>query len=119
MLNSKTLSILLAAAIAVTGVLLYLQAAEQTASSIVIAIEKDVVEPPGMASGIAGILPEDIVVVTAMIDGEDIDGSPDDDMEGPVNRFSFPVTEEMRGKVIQIVATTVSGKVVTRYVQVP
>ncbi len=119
MLNTKTVSILLAAVIAVTGVLLYLQAAEPTSSSLVLTVEKDVVSPPDMAKGTAGILPEDIVVVTATVDGEEIDGSPDDDMEGPVNSFAFPVTEEMSGKTITIVATTVDGTVATSYVQVP
>ena len=119
MLNSKTVSILLAAAIAVTGVLIYLQAAEVASNSLVLTVEKHVVLPPGMVNGIAGTLPANIVEVSATIDGEDIDGSPDDDMEGAVNRFSFPVTEEMRGKTILIVATGADGKVVTTYVQVP
>ena len=118
MLNTKTLSILLAAAIAVTGVLLYLQAEGDSSSSLVLTLEQDVVNPPNELRGIAGMLPENIVDVNATIDGVDIDGSPDEDMDGPVNRFAFPVDETMRGKIIRIVATGADGKVVTKYVQV-
>ena len=76
------------------------------------------VSPPGMVTGVASMIPEGDVDVTATIDGVEIDGSPDEIMEGSVNEFGFQVTEEMRGKTIVLTATGPDGSKVTRMVTV-
>ncbi len=109
MLNSRSVSIALAAAAALVGVFFFLHAEEQVGGNIQITVASPAVNPPGFVTGVAGIDPEDMVEVTAEIDGVEISGSPDVRMEGAVNEFSFPVTEEMSGKDVIITATAPDG----------
>ena len=118
MLNTRTVAILLAATVAVTGVLLCLQAGEEAGTVVVLNVDRDQVTPPGEIRGVAQVPPDGDVEVTATVDGVDIDGSPDLDMEGAANEFSFPVGEELRGKTVVITATAADGTKSVRHVQV-
>ena len=118
MLSTRTVGTLLATLVVVTGVLLYLEAADEGIPSPKLSVGSTVVTPPYSIDGTASMNPEMIVEVTATIDGIEIDGSPDLIMDGPVNEFSFPVSDDMRGKTVTIVAQAADGTTAVVHVQV-
>jgi hypothetical protein len=113
-----TWTILLSAVVVVSGLLFLLQADVEPGSPVILTVDHLVVAPPQSIAGIASIMPEQHVEVTATIEDVPIPGSPDFEMEGPVNRFEFPTTEDMRGKTVRIEARAADGQTRVTYVHV-
>ena len=109
MMNSRTVGIALAVVIALIGTYLYLEAQEQAGSSVNLSVSSHHAIPPCEVHGVASTDPADVVEVTATIDGMDMEGYPDLEMEGSVNEFVLKVTEEMRGKTIIVTAIASDG----------
>jgi hypothetical protein len=108
----------LAALVVVAGLFIFTNAQETVSNEPPLVEVPPDVTAPGICAGIAMDPEEEDVTVRAYVDGVEIEGSPDIEMEGPANEFAFPVTEEMRGKIIKIVAEDESGATRTKYVSV-
>lgn len=118
MLSSRSVSIALVAAVALVGAFLFLRAEERAGGNIQITVHEETVKAPGFIRGVASVHPEGTVEVTAELDGLHLEGSPDLEMEGPVNEFEFHVTEAMRGKVVTVTATAADGTTVKRVIHI-
>jgi len=89
-----------------------------TSPGVMIGVIRDHLHEGGSCSGIAMEGGGGDVEVTATIDGEELDGAPDDTMEGGHNEFSFPIPPGSSGKQIKIVAMAADGRTTTTYVHV-
>ena len=116
----RLLPICLSVFVVLTGLWLVIVAQEggTTSNPPLIETVHPQVGSPGDLVGLAAIPGGGDVVVEAFIDGEPLDGSPDEEMEGENNEFHFHVPPGHEGKEVTIVATASDGTATVKHVPI-
>ena len=104
----RTAAVLISTLIVLAGLWVVLVGGEG-ASSVPIMETDATTTSPGTVQGSAADPSGTDVTVRAYIDGEELDGSPDDSMNGDRNDFEFDIPRRNKGKMVRIVATNEDG----------
>ncbi|MHC4470740.1 MAG: hypothetical protein ACYTDY_17250 [Planctomycetota bacterium] len=114
----RTAIVVLSSLVVLAGLWVVLTGEEHTSSPPMVHVDQGAVHAGGEVTG-CGVDPEGgDVTVRAFIDGEEIDGSPDEIMDGPMNEFCFDVPEGSEGKVMEIVVEDESGGTSSTFVPI-